>query len=268
MVLESLFPDKKIRSKPLDMFALSFVVTLVSIFLAYSVFPKYSGIIAPLLTAVAMAPLIYRIFGQEEEEIKQVVHKRLVRGFLQRHDDTIALFSLFFVGSFLANFLVAAFLPETFVKTSFEPQLNDIAAVQSLSKSISGQFLGNDLMSLIAVNNLKVMVFSFLLSFLFATGATFILSWNASILAIYLASFWRQGLIDQLVATTTGIFPHAVIEITAYFLAGIGGGILSAGMVREHFFTPEFKLVLRDSLMLMGMAVVFVVVGAYVEVSF
>ena len=268
MVLESLYPDKKIRSKPFDMLALSFVVSLVSIFLAYSVFPKYAGIISPLLTAVAMAPLIYRIFGEEEEEIEQVVHKHITTGFLQRHDDTIALFSLFFIGSFIANFAIATLMPENFVRASFEPQLSDINAVQELSKSVTGQFIGNDLMSLIAINNLKVMVFAFLLSFLFATGATFILSWNASILAIYLASFLRQGLISDFVATTTGIFPHAVIEMSAYFLAGIAGGILSAGMVREEFFTPEFKLVLRDSILLMFMAVTFVAVGAYVEVNF
>jgi len=268
MVLESLFPDKKIRSKPIDMLALSFIITIVSILLAYSVFPKYAGIIFPLLTAVAMAPLIYRIFGEEEEEIEEAVHNKSHEGFLQRHDDTILLFSLFFIGSFLASFFIASFFPESFVKVAFEPQLNDINAVQSLSQSASGKAITGGLINLIIVNNLKVMVFAFLLSFLFATGATFILSWNASILGIYFASFVRQGLFDQLIATTTGIFPHAVIEMTAYFLAGIGGGILSAGMVREEFFTPEFKLVLRDSLMLMGMSIAFVIVGAYVEVNF
>jgi uncharacterized membrane protein SpoIIM required for sporulation len=111
------------------------------------------------------------------------------------------------------------------------------------------------------------MAFAFLLSFLFGTGATFILSWNASILGIFLANYARQGLYHTLLITGSGILPHATVEIVAYFLAGIAGGILSVGMVREKFWSPEFKLMLKDSLLLLSIAVLAVVVGAFIEVG-
>jgi len=265
MVLESLFPEKTIESKPVDMLVLSFVVAIVSIFASYFVFPKYAGIIAPLITALAIAPLIFRLFEDEEDEIDEVAEKTLIMGFFARHGNIIKLFTLFFIGNFLAVFLVSVALPDALLQSMFEPQLADIEAVQALGAS--GSVIHPGLVDIIMFNNLKVMAFAFLLSFLFGTGATFILSWNASILGIFLANYARQGLYHTLLITGSGILPHATVEIVAYFLAGIAGGILSVGMVREKFWSPEFKLMLKDSLLLLSIAVLAVVVGAFIEVG-
>lgn len=264
MVLESLFPEKKIKSRPADMLVLGFVIMLVAVFASYFVFPKYAGIITPLITALAMAPLIERLFEEEEDEIDEVAEKRLIMGFFSRHKSIISLFTLYFIGNFLAVFLLATVLPETLLQSMFEPQLADINAVQSLSTA-TGAAIRPDIAEIIVFNNLKVMAFAFLLSFLFGTGATFILSWNASILGVFLAGYARQGLYNTLLLTTTGMFPHAAVEIVAYFLAGIAGGILSVGMVREKFMGDEFKLMLKDSLLLLGLSIIFVLAGAYIE---
>jgi len=266
MVLESLFPEKKIVSRPVDMLMLGFVVSFVSVFVSYFVFPKYAGIITPLITALAMAPLFNRLFEDEEDEIDQVAEKRLVEGFFARHGDIIWMFTLFFIGNFLAIFLISVALPDQLLQTVFEPQLADINAIQSLA-SASGAAVHPDLADMIILNNLKVMLFAFMLSFLFGTGAVFILSWNASILALFLANYVRQGLYHTFLLTTTGIFPHAAVEMVAYFLAGIAGGILSVGMVREDFMSPEFNLMFKDSVLLLLLALAAVFIGAYIEVG-
>jgi hypothetical protein len=49
-------------------------------------------------------------------------------------------------------------------------------------------------------------------------------------------------------------------------LAGIAGGILSVGLIRERTFSREFFLVLRDSLILLGLAIIAIFIGAFVEV--
>lgn len=265
MVLESLFPEKKIKSKPLDMLVIGFVIALVAVFASYFVFPKYTGIIAPLITALAMAPLISRLFEEEEDEIDEVAENRLIMGFFSRHKSIISLFTLYFIGNFLAVFLLATILPQSLLQSMFEPQLSDIMAVQNIGTGATGSAIRVGLADVIIFNNLKVMAFAFLLSFLFGTGATFILSWNASILGIFLANYARQGLYHTLLLTTTGIFPHATVEIVAYFLAGIAGGILSVGMVREKFMSDEFKLMLKDSLLLLAISIVFVFAAAYIE---
>jgi len=264
MVLESLFPEKSIENKPVEMLVVSAIVTAAAVFASFFVFPKYAGIITPLLVAVGMAPLIYRIFEVDEEEIDECAEKKNKAGFFLRHKETLLLFSLLFLGSFVSIFLISVLAPQSFVDVVFEPQISDIQAVQSLG---SGSLVHPGVLGAILLNNIKVMMFSFLLSFIFGTGAVFILSWNASILAIYLADFARSGLYNQLLFTAGGMLPHAVAELVAYFLAGIAGGILSIGLAREKWGSPEIKLLLKDSVMLMLLSIAAVSLGAVIEVG-
>ena len=263
MVLESLFSPKKIINKPIDMLIMSIIISGVCIFAAHFIFPTYAGIISPLLVTAAMAPLIYRIFSIEEEVEREEAERKINLNFMQRHGETILLFGLFFLGNLVSFFFVATFLPDQITSSLFAPQMEEIKRIQSIA---TGSVLSDGFVMLIALNNLKVMGFSFLLSFLFGTGALFILGWNASILGVYFANFIKQGDIAEFFNRALGIAPHAPIEIGGYFLAGIAGGILSVGIIREKFGTPEFNIVMKDSLLLLGLGVVAIIVGAYVEV--
>ena len=263
MVLESLFPAKKIENKPVDMILLSAIVAFVSVFIAWWIYPSAAGIIAPLLVTVAMTPVVYRILADEEEEDCLVAENKIKENFWQRHDDVILLFGLFFIGNFISIFAISVFAPEEFVEAAFAQQLIDITAVTAIS---GAALSGSALLSAILSNNLKIMIFAFGLSFLFATGALFILSWNASILALFLADFLRHGMLTEFALNTAGILPHVLIEMTAYFLAGIAGGMLSAGVVREKFNSPEFRLIVRDSFFMLGLSILSVALGGLVEV--
>ena len=249
------------------MLILSFVVSLASIFLSQLIFPGPStGRIITLFTTVIMAPIIYRIFIYEEELEREEAEGKIKESFLQRHQETVLLFSLFFIGNFLAIFIFSLVAPEDFIKSVFDDQLTEISRISSLSGDLITSAAVSNILEVIVLNNLRVMTLAFLLSFLIGTGAIIILSWNASILALYLANFVRQGLIEDFLVRSLSIIPHAPIEILAYFLAGIGGGILSVGIIREKIKSKEFILVFRDSLLMMGLAVLSVVIGAYVEV--
>ena len=263
MVLESLFPVRKVIKKPIDMFLFSMVISFASIFLAHLIFPGISvGKIMTLFITVAMTPMIYGIFRAEEEvERKQAEHK-IHKTFLDRHDEAIRLFTLFFLGVFVAVFFLSLILPTEYVVSTFEDQLLEIGRI----RGATGYVTLPTILNIIIMNNLRVMGLSFLLSFLIGSGAIVILSWNASILALYLASFVRRGLIAEFLIRTVSIIPHAPIEILAYFLAGIAGGVLSVGMIRERIRSKEFFLVFRDSLILLGLAVLAVLVGGFIEV--
>lgn len=267
MVLESLFPTKKVLQNPIDMLVMSFVVSLVCIFAAYFIFPSYAGIIAPLLATAAMTPIIFKIFRIEEELVREKAEKKISIGFMDRHGETIMLFTFFFLGNLFAFFVASVFMPTDFVKIIFAPQFDEIERIRGVATAqIAGSAISDKFFNIITINNLKVMTFSFLLSFLFGTGALFILSWNASILAIYFSTFIRQGEFAEFFARTVGIVPHAPVEMLAYFLAGIAGGVLSVGIIRERFGSKEFNLVARDSLLLLGIAIVSIFAGAYLEV--
>jgi len=266
MVLESIFSAKTLERKPVDMLFLSMIVTLVCIYVSYMIFPEYAGIIMPLLVTVAISPVMFKIFQIDEEFERETAEKRMNKTFWDRHDETIIIFAMFFIGSFLAIFFVGIIAPGVFIEQSFSQQISAINAISPSTASFTGSVLAPGILEIIIWNNLKVMFFSFLLSFLIGTGALFILSWNASILAIYLASFIRQGLYNDFLLKSVGIAPHAPVEIFAYFFAGIAGGILSVGMIREKLGSKEFLLVFKDSLLLFLLAVGAVIFGGFLEV--
>ncbi|MBU3896539.1 MAG: stage II sporulation protein M [Nanoarchaeota archaeon] len=266
MVLESIFSAKTLERKPVDMLFLSMIVTLVCIYVSYMIFPEYAGIIMPLLVTVTISPVMFKIFRIEEQTEREQAEHKINKSFWDRHDETIIIFTMFFVGSFLAVFFVAILAPGVFIEQSFSQQIGAINAINPPTASFTGAVISPSILEIIVWNNMKVMFFSFLLSFLIGTGALFILSWNASILAIYLASFIRQGLYNDFFLKSVGIAPHAPVEIFAYFFAGIAGGILSVGIIREKLNSREFLLVFKDSLIMLALAFGAVIFGGLLEV--
>jgi len=273
MVLEAIFSAETLEDKPRDMFILAFVVTLVVAFLSYYIFPEYAGIVIPLLVTVAMTPIVRDIFIIDEGFERRQVKKKFFKSFWDRHDETIKVLAFFFLGSFAAIFLLMLVLPEDMISVIFKPQLDAIMAITgSTEYSLTGAAITQnainrgDVFSMIGWNNMKVLAFSFVLSFLFSTGSLFILSWNASILAIFLAVLVRRGLYHEFLSTTIGIIPHTPVEIGAYFLGAVAGGVLSVGIMNERWGSKELSLVIRDTAILLGLAILAVVVGAGIEV--
>ncbi|MFZ3077611.1 MAG: stage II sporulation protein M [Candidatus Aenigmatarchaeota archaeon] len=263
MVLESLFSARKIESKPVDMLLLSAIISFASVALAYIVFPEYAGVVFPLLITVGMAPVFYRILADEEVLEEEEAEGKISENFFQRYGEIVWLFSLFFIGVFAVVFFVSLFLPENFAQILFKPQLDSIFS----SKSVTGNALSQGALGTIFSNNMKIIIFSFALSLFLSTGALWILGWNASVLGVYLAGFLNRGMFAEFASTSIGMFPHAPLEFAGYFLAGIAGGILSAGLIRRryNFKGKEFRLVLRDSLLLLALAAIAIAAGAAVE---
>ncbi|MFH0929390.1 MAG: stage II sporulation protein M [Candidatus Aenigmatarchaeota archaeon] len=263
MVLESILPVKKVIRNPVEMFIFSMIITFASIYLAELIFPGPStGKIITLFITVAVTPMIYGLFKEDEKVERDCAEHKNKKSFFDRHDEIIWCFSFLFLGVFLAVFTVAVLAPEAYVTSMFDDQMSEIERVTS----ISGSFSVASILNIIIMNNLRVMALSFVLSFLLGSGAVVIMAWNASILGLYLASFVRQGLMEEFVMRTVGLIPHAPIEIMAYFLAGIAGGIISVGLIREKLMSKEFGLIFKDALILMGLAVLAVLIGAVIEV--
>jgi len=266
MVLESIIPVKKVIKNPVDMFIFSMIISFASIYLADLIFPGEAiGKIITLFITVGITPMIYGVFRKEEEIEREEAEHKINEKFFERHGETIMLFSLFFLGVFLSIFIVSTFSDENYVKYMFGNQLAEISRVTSIAGT-AGSFMSSNILQIIIENNLRIMGLSFLLSFLIGSGAIIILAWNASILALYLSSFIRKGLITEFFVRSISLIPHAPVEIAAYFLAGMAGGVLSVGLIREKLFSREFFLVFRDSLILLGLAAVAIFIGAFVEV--
>ena len=121
------------------------------------------------------------------------------------------------------------------------------------------------------------MLLLFMLSIVFGAGAIFILVWNASIIAVFLGIFIRSFIEQGFPITVAYLFGvpiglssialHGIPEILAYFFAGLAGGILSVGIIREKIMSKEFTEVFKDALVFLLFAEVLILIAALVEAA-
>lgn len=104
-----------------------------------------------------------------------------------------------------------------------------------------------------------------LFSFLFGAGAIFILAWNASVIAAAIGVFAKSSLVNMPAGMLRYLF-HGLPEISSYFIVALAGGIIGTAIIKHEFGTDKFWRVLQDSLDLVILALVVLIVSAFIEV--
>ena len=131
------------------------------------------------------------------------------------------------------------------------------------------------------MNNIKVLSFCILFSFIFGLGAIFILIWNASVIGAAIGHFIRANISSiagaaglpkaaaYFQAFSLGLLRysvHGIPEIAAYFTAGLAGGIISIAIVNHDFRTKNFQKVVIDSADLILISIVILIIAGFLEV--
>ena len=264
MVLERIINVKHGRKQPLLIFFLGFIVSIIALFISYTVFKESTGLFTVVIISLVMVPFLNKMMHYEEHETEKTGENET---FFQRHGDIISAYGALFCGITIAMSLVFVLLPcdnpenidTCAVSQIFDEQIKEVNLIQ-------GHFtFGNQFLDIFA-NNMSVLMISFLFSFLLGTGAILILSWNASVLssAIGLLSKSFGGIRGMPVAILTFI-PHGFFELTAYFIGAIAGGLISAALMRKKSY--KFWYIVKDSMKLLLVSVIFLVIGAVVETA-
>ena len=257
MVLERLISLKTAEKKPQLMFLLGGVVSLVCLFVSFVAFQTSSGLIMSLLVTIAITPLMLRAVRYEEKKEEQEASLAQGTNILARHKDILKIYSAFFGGVIITLSIVFILLPSNFTDKIFNDQIKEINLVR-------GNIAFPDTFSKILVNNLGVLGLSFLFSFLFGAGAIFILAWNASILASAIGIAAKSfGGVKGLPFAVLAFFPHGSLEILAYFVAGVAGGLISAALTRKK--SPRFNFILKDTVQLVVISALILTLAAIVE---
>ncbi len=273
MVLESILNPKQAEDRPWEIFLVSFIYTLISILFSLSIFPGQSSILSVAFLTIIFVPFFQKLFEIEEEKEDQAAERKIQGNLFVRHQKLIYSFSAFFFGIIIAMSFLFIFYADAEPAFSLQTE-----TLKSFSGSPSGSATENTDFVRFLLNNTQVMVMMFVLSLAFGAGAIFILAWNASVIAVYVGllvrSFIESGLsspVAYLYGVPVGlgsIALHGIPEIVAYFIAGLAGGILSVGVLREKAMSREFKKIAFDALVLLLAAEFLVVVAAYVEAVF
>jgi uncharacterized membrane protein SpoIIM required for sporulation len=259
MVLEKLVSLKTAVRRPLIMFIVGDVVALVCLTVAFLVFRESIGLFTTLLITIAMTPFMVDLMTFEEARAEEELEKRRQMNLLVRHKDVLTIFAAFFGGVILALSIVFIMLPETIVMQLFQDQINEINVIR-------GNIVFLDTFERIVINNISVLMLSFLFSFLFGAGAIFILSWNASILATAIGMAAKTlGGFTALPIAVMVFFPHGSLEILAYFIGAVAGGLISAAVTRRK--SRQFWFIVRDSLILIGVSIGVLLIAGGIETA-
>jgi uncharacterized membrane protein SpoIIM required for sporulation len=269
-MLESLIKYEEIERNPwiMTLWALlvSSVGVLFSVQLSYAVrisgtTMNLAGIFSVLFTIIPSVYFLTIYIKRQEMLDEKDIERHYSKGFWRRHDKDIMVFLFFFAGLTLSFAIWGYILPPD----TFQIQTMKIQEIRSIAGNFLGGYAsGDEYASFVRVfiNNLQVTGFSFVFSILFGAGAIFIVVWNASILGVYI------GRLSETVAHIPGVglsfLPHGIPEIAGYLIAGLAGGLISAAIIRGHKKQILIGIFL-DSMKLMGLAVLFVFLGALIE---
>ncbi|MBS3102641.1 stage II sporulation protein M [Candidatus Woesearchaeota archaeon] len=271
MVVEELFKAKWVEKRPVYSFLLGVFFTIISLFTSMILFrntPNFIGISTILFTVILIVPTVNKLFDLEEKiEVKKNI------SFFKKHEHIIDFFIYFFIGVFIVLFVVALISPGIVLS---EQQLYSIETkvVQEGRKLPPPPAMGQESELLrIFRNNIYVMIISFVLSLFYGSGALFLITLNASIFASALANAVKSNLTDfgflfvySFTLCNLGVLLfHAIPEVGGYLIAAIAGGVLSHAFIREKIGGKNFKIVLKDSVILVLIASLVLFTAAFIE---
>lgn len=272
MVLESLFNPFSVKKKPWEMFLAGFLYSLVGMGLSYLVFKENAGLLTVFLIVLATVPLLYTTIKNEEELDLQLESESSL---LKEHTKVLFFLICLFLGIVVALSLAYIFLPQSITNITFGLQQQ---AIQKVNMNIQGQITHLDLFTRIFANNLKVLFFCVIFSFLYGTGALFILTWNASVVATAMGTLFKleiskaaslvglPGMAAYFSAASFSFFrymTHGILEMAAYFVAGLAGGIISIALIKHNLKEDR---VLIDALDLILLSLGILLIAGLVEV--
>jgi len=276
MVLESLISPGKATKEPWKLIVLGMIYTSIGIILASWIFKTQSSMIMVFLSTMAAVPLMFNVIRNEEEKDIEGMEEKWL---LKEHWKALRAFMWLFVGMTIAYSFWYLFVNESTLSVLFSAQ-GDV--IQSINSRVTG-FGSVQLVAFtkIFLNNVRVLIFCILFSFVYGSGAIFLLSWNASVIGAAIGNFMRTGVVDLagkagLVKVTAyfsvislGLMKyviHGVPEILAYFVAGLAGGIISIAVIRHDFGTKKFEHIVLDSADLLLLSLLILFVAAILEV--
>jgi uncharacterized membrane protein SpoIIM required for sporulation len=272
MVLETLLTFKE---NPKHLLFSGFIFSSIAILLSLALFPRAPSMV---LVAFMTIPTVY-IFTQMFKKIgAEELELNSTNDVLTANTKVAENYLFLFLGMSLGIVVWFSILPKDMLLSAFSEQLWNLEQLgRATGMSVGTASAANiNLLSTIAINNIRLVLLCALMSFVFGTGSLFILAWNASVIGVAVGTIIYQ--LKQVgIATEFAFFQgmtmgvsyfilHLVPEVMAYFYAAIAGAFISIAMMRYQPFSKKSNRLLVIAGGLLGIAVIFVIFGAFIEV--
>jgi uncharacterized membrane protein SpoIIM required for sporulation len=254
------------EKKTKEVFFYGMLIASIAIILSLWVFSEQASMVMVFLTVLTSMPLVYSMTKYEESKDLRIEKERTL---IKEHGKALKSLIALFLGFVIAYALWFILLPAETTSSLFNVQ---VTTINSINSRISGGVVSSEIFFHILGNNFKVLFFCIIFAFFYGAGALFILTWNASVIAAAIGAFVRNQMTH--LAGYFALFPiaimrymtHGIFEILAYFIAGLGGGIISVAVINHRMGTKRFLRVLVDSLDLIGLSVLVLIFAGLIEV--
>jgi len=275
MVLESLLNPTIAKRKPFEVLLFGAFSSSLALFLSYWIFREYSSLIMVFLITLASVPLLYFTNTSEEEFDVRTLGELII---LKEHSRVLLFLMALFIGMTLSLSLWYVVLPTEMTAVLFSSQSQTIV---DINNHISGNVTHASITMRIFFNNVRVLLFSVIFSFLYGVGALFILAWNSTVIAAAIGNLARKNI--AAIAESVGFHQvgvyfsafsfgilryliHGIPEILAYFVGGLAGGIISVAVINKDIFNRSSERILYDVAELLLIAVALLFGAAIIEV--
>lgn len=288
-MLETILNPKKAERRPWEMLIIGALYATISVFvvdflfLKNYVFEKYISMLIVCFTVLFSIPFFFYMIKHEEEKDTRIKSEKSL---LKEHGKAVAALSFLFIGYVVAFSILFVVMPKETTNANYKAQIETYCLINSrfdvencISNAFEGRYLGQVVainqtvnlkegmsrVSTILSNNFYVLLFSLLFSFLFGAGAIFILVWNASVIAGAVGIFARNNLASLPLGFGKYML-HGLPEIASYFIVALAGGIVGSALIKHEFGRERFWHILQDSLDLIILALIVLIVSAFMEV--
>jgi len=270
MVFERLIPIQVAERRSWELLPLAFLYASVGVLLALWVFPEDASLACVFFGVMALMPLMVQFILFEKKKGEKDTD-------ISAHKKAVPFFVFMFLGLVLCYTFWGIVLPYFSSINLFQLQIN---VIQQINAGAVGGYAFSAFTKIL-LNNIRVLAFSLLFSFIFGAGAIFILTWNASVIAVAIADTTRgivavgaEAVGAAGVATYFHAFGlalmrymiHGIPEIGGYFIGGLAGGIISIGVIQHKLGSNRFKKTMFDALNLVILALFVLFVAAVLEV--
>jgi len=279
MVLESLINPFKAERHPSHLIIIGVVYTLIALFLSTYIFSmNHPSMVFIFLIVMAAIPFMYKLLKREE---KKDLHDSSENELLEEHSKALRIFLMLFLGITIGVILWYVLVPSATTTNLFDSQLKTLGALGHDTHTTGNALSPTANFARIFFNNIKVLIFCVVFSFIYGSGAIFILTWNASVLGVAIGNYIRVNLASiasefglnhfaqYLQVVSIGLFKyaiHGIPEIASYFVGALAGGIISFGIVRGDFKNKHSEKLILDVADLLFIAIAMVFIAAILEV--
>ena len=240
------------KKKPVYAFFVAIFFVLIGFIAAFFIFASMLSIVMITFSSLFILPFVIKVLAPIEEHKKNKLYfydwfsLKNFEGIMKKYDNMIRFYIFAFFGIAFAYTFLFTILGNNMVEAAFSQQLGLFTP---------GEF--NLSFFDIVENNLQVLILSFMFCIFYGAGSIFILNYKASIVGVVYgtalrAFFWQVPVVFNILA----FIPHTVLEVLAYLLAAVAGGILSQS--RNY----------RDAVVMLVISIFLLLIAGYAEVVF